>query len=251
MISYPNVKLNLGLNILRKRPDGYHDLETLFIPYFGISDKLEITEDKEDSIFVENSTWDPHSDLCWKALSLLRENCVFPRVRINLHKYAPVGAGLGSGSSDCVFTMRMLNEMFSLGLSDSDLVALASKLGSDCPFFVYNKAMFGEGRGEVLTPHDIDLSGYDIKVSVPQDITVSTREAYSGIHPHLPEISLREVLSRPIGEWKNLLINDFEESVFSLHPGIASLKQQFYNQGAIYSSMSGSGSSVFGIFPKE
>lgn len=248
MISYPNVKLNLGLNVLRKRPDGYHDLETLFVPYYGITDVLEIREAPEDGIVVEGGTWDPHTDLCWKALQMLREDYDFPAVSILLTKRAPVGAGLGSGSSDCVFTLKMLGEMFSLDLSEADLLRYSARLGSDCPFFVYNKPMIGEGRGEILSPFCLDLSSYEIRVEVPAGVSVSTREAYSGIVPGLPAVPLREALSRPVGEWKDVLVNDFERSVFDVHPEIEALKNRFYAEGAVYSSMSGSGSSVFALF---
>lgn len=250
MISYPNVKLNLGLNVLRKRPDGYHDLETLFVPYHGITDILEISEASEDGIEVEGGTWEPETDLCWKALGLLRKDFSFPHVKIRLVKRAPVGAGLGSGSSDCVFTMKMLDEMFSLGMTETMLHSFASMLGSDCPFFVYDTPMIGEGRGEVLTPFDIDLSGYDIRVEVPAGVSVSTREAYAGISPRVPELGLREVLKRPVESWKSLLVNDFEKSVFAAHPEIEALKRKFYDEGAVYAAMSGSGSSVFGLFEK-
>lgn len=251
MISYPNVKLNLGLNVLRKRPDGYHDLETLFVPYGGFTDVLEIREASVDSISVEGGTWDPHSDLCWKALAMLRGDCDFPAVSISLTKRAPVGAGLGSGSSDCVFTMKMLNEMYSLGLSDADLLRYSARLGSDCPFFVFNRPMIGEGRGELLTPFDVDLSGYDIKVEVPPGVSVSTREAYGGIVPCMPAVTLREALSGPVETWRDALVNDFERSVFPVHPEIAAMKERFYAEGAVYASMSGSGSSVFALFAKK
>lgn len=250
MISYPNVKLNLGLNVLRKRPDGYHDLETLFVPFPGITDVLEIRLASEDSISVEGGNWDPHTDLCWKALGMLREDHDFPAVSILLTKRAPVGAGLGSGSSDCVFTMKMIDEMFSLGLSDDDFLGYASRLGSDCPFFVYNRPMIGEGRGEVLSPFDLDLSPYDIRVEVPAGVAVSTREAYAGIVPALPALPLREALSRSVGQWKDVLVNDFEKSVFAAHPEIAVLKDRFYDEGAVYAAMSGSGSAVFALFKK-
>ena len=250
MISYPNVKLNLGLNVLRKRPDGYHDLETLFVPYFGIRDVLEITESSADSIRIFGGDWPAEKDLCWKALQMLRSDFAFPSVSIRLEKRAPVGAGLGSGSSDCVFTLKMLNEMFALGLSETVLSEYAARLGSDCPFFVFNRPMIGEGRGELLSEFDINLSSYDIRVEVPSGVAVSTREAYAGIVPGLPATPLREVLLKPVDEWKGVLVNDFEKSVFVSHPEIASLKERFYSEGAVYASMSGSGSSVFGMFKK-
>lgn len=298
MISYPNVKLNLGLNVLRKRPDGFHDLETLFIPYYGYSDILEIVPDAAlsssgdaagqgpsaakkrgnasespcpaagnrrtgtegscpaaDSIEIKGGTWDPQTDLCWRALQLLKQDFDISPVHISLTKRSPVGAGLGSGSSDAAFTLKMLNSMFSLGLSDESLAEYAARLGSDCAFFIYNRPMLGEGRGEILTPYDLDLAGYGIKVEIPEGVSVSTREAYSGIRPRNPDtssgdISLREALSLPVEEWRGRLVNDFETTVFALHPEIKALKDAMYDRGAVYAAMSGSGSSVFGIFKK-
>lgn len=284
MKSYPNVKLNLGLNVLRKRPDGFHDLETLFIPYHGFSDILEIVPDAafssfddvagqepsvakkrgdategscpaKDSIEIKGGTWDPQTDLCWRALQILKQDFDIPPVQIILTKRSPVGAGLGSGSSDAAFTLKMLNSMFSLGLGDESLAEYAARLGSDCAFFIYNRPMIGEGRGEILTPYDLDLGGYEIKVEVPEGVSVSTREAYSGIRPRNPDtssenISLREALSLPVGEWRGNLVNDFETTVFALHPEIEALKGAMYDRGAVYAAMSGSGSSVFGIFRK-
>ena len=275
MISYPNVKLNLGLHVIRKRPDGFHDLETLFVPYFPITDILEITaEGRSDcsegaalpnisaategqsaghdgsTIEIIGGGWDPQTDLCWRALQLLKADFDIPEVHIKLTKRAPVGAGLGSGSSDAAFTLRMLNTMFGLGLDDSALAACAARLGSDCAFFIYNRPMIGEGRGEMLSPYDIDLSAYDIRVEIPQGVAVSTKEAYSGIKPHLPENDLRMVLSTPPEQWSGKLVNDFETTVFAVHPEIAALKRRLYDEGAVYAAMSGSGSAVFGIFEK-
>ena len=255
MISYPNVKLNLGLHVLRKRPDGYHDLETLFVPYMGISDVLELNEAPEDTIDIQGGTWDIYTDLCWRALGLIKADFDIPPVRIDLLKRAPVGAGLGSGSSDAAFTLKMLNSMFSLGLSDEALAGYAARIGSDCAFFIYNTPMLGEGRGEVLAPFDIDLSAYDLRVEIPAGVSVSTREAYSGIVPRdkcglAGGPSLREILGLPVEQWKDALVNDFEKTVFSVHPEIEALKESFYDRGAVYAAMSGSGSSVFGIFRK-
>lgn len=251
MILYPNVKLNLGLHVLRRRPDGFHDLETLFVPYFPITDILEISESAEASdIEIIGGDWDPQTDLCWRALQLIKDDFDIPEVHIRLTKRAPVGAGLGSGSSDAAFTLKMLNEMFSLGLDDKALADYAARLGSDCAFFVYNRPMTGEGRGEILEAYDIDLSAYEIKVEIPEGVAVSTREAYGGIVPREPETGLREVLARPVTEWKDCLVNDFETTVFAKHPEIADLKQSFYERGAVYAAMSGSGSAVFGIFEK-
>lgn len=252
MKTCPDVKINLGLHILRRREDGFHDLETLFLPYGGISDGLEIVEAEEFAFRPSaNVTWD--NDLTVRAYNLLKADFDLPPVEIRLDKKSPVGAGLGSGSSDAAFTLCMLNDMFRLGLDDAALAGYAARLGSDCAFFVYNRPMFGEGRGEILAPYEIDLSGYEIRVEIPQGVSVSTKEAYSKVVPRnlLPEqMSLREALSRPVEEWKDCLVNDFEPSVFALYPQIEALKNSMYERGAVYASMSGSGSSVFGIFRK-
>jgi 4-diphosphocytidyl-2-C-methyl-D-erythritol kinase len=182
-----------------------------------------------------------------------------PPVKIRLVKNSPVGAGLGGGSADGAFALRALSDMFSLDLLDSDLASLAARLGSDCPFFIYNRPMFATGRGEVLEPFDIDLSGFRIEVAVPEGVAVSTREAYAGLDAELPAqggtplggstFPLCEVLGRPVSEWRKLLTNDFERSVFPLHPEIAGLKNDFYAKGATYAAMTGSGSAVFALFP--
>lgn len=255
MITYPNVKINLGLHVLRKRADGFHDLETLFIPYFGMSDVLEIVEVPQASIELVGGSWNPESDLSWKAYQMLREEFDLPGVKIRLTKRNPVGAGLGGGSADAAFTLRMLSDMFSLNLADEALAAYAARLGSDCAFFIYNTPMLGEGRGEVLTPFPLDLGSYVLRVEIPQGSSVSTREAYSGVKPRFaPGTSgpgdLREILSLPVEQWKGALVNDFEASVFPLHPEIAALKEKMYADGAVYAAMSGSGSAVFGLFNK-
>lgn len=252
MTVYPDVKINLGLNVLRRRPDGYHDLETLFLPFRGMGDRIDIEESDETSIEVVGGDWEPQTDLSWKACRLLSDEFGLPPVRVVLHKHAPVGAGLGGGSADAAFTLKALNEMFSLGLGAAALAARAARLGSDCPFFIYDRPMFGEGRGEVLTPYEISLSDYEIRVEVPEGVSVSTREAYSGLvlDSASERPPLREVLSRPVEEWREALTNDFEPSVFAAHPEIAALKARFYSDGAAYASMSGSGSAVFGLFRK-
>ena len=287
MITHPNVKINLGLNVLRKRGDGFHDLETLFVPYFGISDTLEIvagddysrtsaalfarygngqaggcdapmlvqgiSEDGKLMITIaraEGVDWDPLKDLTAKAYMMLAEDHQLPPVKIYLEKTSPVGAGLGGGSSDAAFALKMLDELFSLNLTEEQLAGYASRLGSDCAFFVYNRPMIGEGRGEILTEYPLDLSAYDMKVLTPEGISVSTKDAYSGIRPHLPEIPLREVLSRPVVEWDGALVNDFEETVFAKYPELAAIKRSLYDSGAVYASMSGSGSALFALYQK-
>lgn len=302
MITNPNVKINLGLNVLRKREDGFHELDTLFVPYFGISDTLEIVvgddysrtsaalfakygpdqlapsqaSAKPEGVFgVERSEndapklvqgisddgklmitiareegvdWDPLKDLCAKAYMILSRDFELPPVKIFLEKTSPVGAGLGGGSSDAAFALKMLNELCSLNLTQEQLAAYAAELGSDCAFFIYNRPMRGQGRGEILTPYDLDLSSYDIQVITPAGIAVSTKDAYGGIRPHLPELPLIEVLEKPIEEWDGLLVNDFEETVFAKYPELAAIKRSLYDCGAVYASMSGSGSALFAIY---
>lgn len=275
MIAYPNVKINLGLNVLNRRADGFHELETLFVPYFGFGDVLEIvTGDdwsrtlaglRERYAVLEQAVspdgkimitiaradgvdWDPLEDLTVRACRLLGADFNLPPLKIFLEKKAPVGAGLGGGSADGAFALRMVSELAGLGLDDAALAAYAARLGSDCPFFIYNKPMFGSGRGEVLEPFDLDLSGYRLEVAVPPDIAVRTAEAYRGIVPALPKKPLREVLRQDISTWKEDLVNDFEATVFAAHPALAGYKQDLYERGAVYAAMSGSGSALFGIF---
>ena len=279
MIVNPNVKINLGLNILRKREDGFHDLETLFVPYFGITDTLEIiagddysrtsaaifgkyapemiaqgiSEDGSLMITIaraEGVDWDPLKDLTAKAYYVLAEDFKLPPVKIFLQKTSPVGAGLGGGSADAAFALKMLNELCQLGLSDQQLAGYASRLGSDCPLFIYNRPMIGEGRGEILTEYPLDLSAYDLQVLTPEGVSVSTKDAYAGIRPHLPEVSLRDALARPVEEWADVLFNDFEETVFAKYPELAAIKRSLYDSGAVYASMSGSGSALFALYRK-
>lgn len=302
MITNPNVKINLGLNVLRRREDGFHDLETLFVPYTGISDTLEIiagddysrtsaslfakyasqvpssqgslkpegvfgvetpevtapklvqsmTEDGRVMITIaraEGVDWDPLKDLTVKAYQILAEDFKLPPVKIFLEKTSPVGAGLGGGSADAAFALKMLDEMFALGLSEETLAGYAARLGSDCAFFIYNRPMIGEGRGEILSEYLLDIP-YDIQVITPAGIAVSTKDAYSGIRPHEPEVPLREALSRPAEEWDGILVNDFEETVFAKYPELAAIKQSLYDCGAVYASMSGSGSALFALYEK-
>ena len=280
MITNPNVKINLGLNVLRKREDGFHDLETLFVPYFGISDTLEIivgddfsrtsaalfgkyapemiaqgmSEDGKLMITIaraEGVDWDPLKDLTAKAYHILAEDFQLPPVKIFLEKTSPVGAGLGGGSADAAFALKMLNELFGLQLSEDQLAAYASRLGSDCAFFIYNRPMIGEGRGEILTDHPLDIQAYDLQVLTPEGVAVSTKDAYGGIKPHLPEVPLKEALSRPVEQWDGLLVNDFEETVFAKYPELAAIKRSLYDSGAVYASMSGSGSALFALYSRE
>ena len=279
MIAYPNVKLNLGLRVLRRRADGYHDLDTLFIPCEAFHDTLEvitgddwsrtsahiqetytggqvaqgISPDGKLMVTIarkEGVDWEPLKDLTARAYALLGERFDLPPMKVFLEKTSPVGAGLGGGSADAAFALRMMAELAGLDLSDGELAGLAARLGSDCAFFIYNRPMLGSGRGEILEPFDVDLSSYRIEVTVPDGIAVSTADAYRGIVPGVPELSLREVLARPIEEWKDLLVNDFEATVFDRHPRLREIKQSFYEAGAVYAAMSGSGSAMFAFLKK-
>jgi 4-diphosphocytidyl-2-C-methyl-D-erythritol kinase len=334
MIVKTNVKLNLGLSVLRKRPDGFHDIETLFVPCFDFGDTLEIikgddysrtsaslfarygepemiptrdaglqgdlsgeagekdeyvpqlvqgiSEDGKLMITIaraEGVDWNPLKDLCAKAYYALAQDFDLPPVKIFLEKTAPVGAGLGGGSADAAFTLKALNELCGLDIPEQRLSEYAASLGSDCAFFVHNRPMIGSGRGEVLEPYDVDLSDYEIKVLVPEGVAVSTAEAYKGIVPReaaagntagndcgtedikgngtaalsgtgCGQESLKEILAKPAEQWKGLLGNDFETTVFKNHPELAAIKQSLYDSGAVYASMSGSGSALFAIYKK-
>lgn len=310
MITNPPVKINLGLNVLRKRPDGFHDLETLFYPCLQIHDTLEIIQGDDysrtsarlcalygdrsmisdmscrasDSIDEESDEiptlsqgisgdgklmitvarkegvdWPVLKDLCAKAYQMLDADFGLPPVKIYLEKTSPVGAGLGGGSADAAYTLKMLAGMFGLDVDEQKLRDYAARLGSDCAFFVSDSPMLGEGRGEILTPYDLNINivedessarpgDYLLKIIVPEEIHVSTAEAYKGIVPSVPEHSLKDVLAKPVEEWKDLLINDFERTVFVAHPEIEAIKRSLYDSGAEYASMSGSGSALFALY---
>ncbi|MDR0725819.1 MAG: 4-(cytidine 5'-diphospho)-2-C-methyl-D-erythritol kinase [Prevotellaceae bacterium] len=250
MISFPCAKINLGLNVISKRDDGYHNIETVFFPVTGLTDVLEIVESDRFSftqtgIHIDSPTED---NLCVKAFRILEKDYSLPPVSIYLHKVIPPGAGLGGGSSDAAFTLTALNKIFGLGISHERLKSYAAMLGSDCAFFIDNIPSKASGRGELLEPVEIDISGLYIKIVTP-DIHVSTKEAYTNITPHIPEISITEIIKLPVEQWKDKLHNDFEKSIFPLHPTIAEIKEKMYEQGAVYSSMSGSGAAVFGLLP--
>lgn len=260
MIAFPNIKINLGLSITEKRPDGYHNLETVFYPV-ALEDALEIRTLTEASLpeadkkitlhqYGMEIAGNPEDNLVAKAYSLLDKEFHLPPVEIHLYKHIPSGAGLGGGSSDAAFMLKLLNGHFHLNLSEEQLEIYAATLGADCAFFIKNKPIFAEGIGNIFSPIELSLSGYQIMIVKP-DVFVSTREAFSNIRPHYPEHPVKEVIKRPVHEWKETLINDFEASVFPQHPVIGEIKQELYSQGAIYASMSGSGSSVFGLFAPD
>ena len=303
MILHPGIKVNLGLDILRKRPDGYHDIETLFVPCDDFHDTLEVVPADDPSLLAfellkeaegdkqmqqanaadgqasfrgdgqtvpslrqeiaadakvmmtvyrkEGVHWNPLKDLCVKAYRLLEADFKLPAVKIVLKKGSPVGAGLGGGSADAACTLQALNALFALGLNDADLAAYAARLGSDCAFFIYHRPMFGSGRGEILKdfPMGDFFDRYALRVYIPEGISVSTAQAYAGVTPSLPDTLLAERLAEPVERWKDCITNAFEPGIVALHPALADLKARIYADGALYASMSGSGSAFFGIFP--
>lgn len=254
MICFPNAKINIGLNIVARREDGYHNLETIFYPV-PITDSLEIVtapEGEATSFHNYGIEVDGASDnnLVMKAYRLLSAHYDLPELKIFLRKNIPFGAGLGGGSADAAFMIKLLNDQFSLELSEEQMERYAAKLGADAPFFIRNKPVFATGIGDEFHEISFSLKGYFI-VLIKPDVAVSTPEAYSLVKPRQPEISLTEIIRRPIEEWKELLRNDFEESVFLRKPVIGGIKQSLYDMGAVYASMSGSGSSVFGIFKEQ
>jgi 4-diphosphocytidyl-2-C-methyl-D-erythritol kinase len=251
MIVYPNAKINIGLNILKKRPDNYHNIESIFYP-IGICDILEVIPSKSNSFTqtgIDTGT-NNADNLATKAYRLLNDIYTLPPAAIHLHKQIPIGAGLGGGSSDGAFTLMLLNELYSLGLSPSQLMNHAASLGSDCPFFILNQPALATGRGEVLNPVELSLKSYWLILVKPEDF-VSTSEAYSSVIPGKPKYNLQDALKKNPEEWKNTIKNQFEESIFPNHPKIKSIKNQLYNSGAVYASMSGSGSSVLGLFSSD
>lgn len=251
MLSFPNAKINLGLCVLSKRADGYHNLETVMYPV-NIKDALEITDADATSLEIlgDSIPGVTSDNLCLKAFNLLAEAYKLPPQKITLLKKIPIGAGLGGGSSDASAVLNLVDAKFNLQLSVDQKIEYATKLGADCAFFIENKPVLATGIGNVLEAISLDLSAYHIVVVMP-DVHISTENAYKDIIPALPEISIKALIQKPVEEWISNLKNDFETSVFQRHPVVEELKQHLYNKGAIYASMSGSGASVFGIFPKE
>ena len=249
MIVYPNAKINLGLNILRKRKNGYHDISSVFYPVKECVDILEIV--KFDTFeFVNSGIKIPDGEnICEKAWKLLHKYYKIGNVKIHLHKQIPIGSGLGGGSSDASFTLKALNELFGLNLTNLQLEKYSVMLGADCPFFIDNRPKLVQGIGEKMINIDLDLSGFEIRLINPR-IHISTEEAYSRVIPQIPELNVNEIIELPINEWKNILKNDFEDSVFQQHSLLENIKNSLYKEGAIYASMSGSGSVVYGIFEK-
>jgi 4-diphosphocytidyl-2-C-methyl-D-erythritol kinase len=257
MITFPIAKINLGLNVVERRPDGYHNLETVFFPV-QLKDALEVTlmdeafpspydcDLKVTNIAVDG---DEQRNLVVRAYQLLKQDFPqLPRVHAHLYKAIPTQAGMGGGSSDCAAMLLLLNRMFDLQLTEQQLIGYAAKLGADCPIFILNRPAYAEGIGERLQPIELSLKGYYLAVVRP-DIPVPTKEAFSLIKPCKPRKNCRTIIEQPIETWRDELENDFEQSVFALHPEIGAINQQLYDMGALYAAMSGSGSAVFGIFP--
>lgn len=258
MKSFPNCKINLGLRVLRKRTDGYHDLSSIFLPV-PLCDELEIEPMAEEGCHFTQSgiaiDCAPELNICFRAYQLLKEHYPqLPGVRMHLVKNIPFGAGLGGGSSDAAFALKMLNQLFSLGLNQGQLCSYAASLGADCAFFIPNQPALAQGIGDQLTPLDFNpIEGFSLLLAKPSD-SVSTREAYSGITLH-PEAaqgpSLVQLVRQPVQQWQATVVNDFEQTVFPLHPAIAELKKLCLSHGALYASMSGSGATVFALFPQH
>jgi 4-diphosphocytidyl-2-C-methyl-D-erythritol kinase len=251
MITFPNAKINIGLNITEKRSDGYHNLETIFYP-IEVCDTLEFVESDETKFTYSGLKIDGEADnnLIMKAYRLLREEFDLPALHVHLHKAIPMGAGLGGGSADAAFMLKMINYEFALGLTSAKLQEKAAKLGADCAFFIENSPTLAKGIGNIFEPTYVNLSGYHI-VLVKPEVHVSTAEAYGGCKPQRWETPLEEAIKRPIAEWKECVFNDFEKTVFTAHPELANIKEMLYKKGAIYAVMSGSGSTIYGIFEKE
>lgn len=252
MITFPNAKINIGLQVTERRPDGYHNLDTVFYP-IPLHDALEV-------IVAEGADYDcrlhlsgvdiagaPDTNLVVRAYRLLAADYPLPSVDIYLHKHIPTGAGLGGGSADASYMLRMLNEMFTLGISTERLEAYAAQLGADCPFFITCTPVYATGIGNEFHPITLDLSGLHIVIVKPE-VFVSTKEAYSMVHPEKPAVTLDKKIAAPISEWRESISNDFEKGIFALHPELQGIKDKLYELGAVYAAMSGSGSALFGLF---
>lgn len=256
MLVFPNAKINIGLNIVEKRPDGFHNIQSVFYPV-GLSDALEMVRDSNASAGITFSSsgiavpGSAEENLCVKAYYLISRDYPLPAVKAHLHKTIPVGAGLGGGSSDAAFFIRLLNDHLELGLAWGELYHYAKQLGSDCSFFITNKPVMAEGKGDEYERIDLDLSGYHLVLAYP-NIHIGTAEAYAGVKPKEASYDLEAtVLNTPIEKWKDIVHNDFEDTVFIKYPEVRRVKERLYELGALYASMSGSGSSVYGIFREK
>ncbi|MEO6904588.1 MAG: 4-(cytidine 5'-diphospho)-2-C-methyl-D-erythritol kinase [Bacteroidia bacterium] len=254
MISFPNAKINIGLTIIEKRSDHFHNIQSVFYPV-GLCDALEIIENKESTkeriVITLSGIEVPgaiNDNLCYKAYYLIANEYALPNVKVHLHKHIPIGAGLGGGSADAAFFIKLLNETFELGISWGEMHHYARQLGSDCSFFITNKPVFAENKGDEYESITLNLSNYYIALVCPS-IHINTAKAYTGVAPAIPVRTLEDdILNLPIEEWKQLIHNDFESSIFLQYPPLKNIKEKLYAEGAVYASMSGSGSTVYGIF---
>ncbi|MEJ6735929.1 MAG: 4-(cytidine 5'-diphospho)-2-C-methyl-D-erythritol kinase [Flavobacteriales bacterium] len=252
MLVFPNAKINIGLCVVEKRADGFHNIESIFYPVFDLFDVLEVVESKELS-FTSSGIEIPGSstsNLCVQAFQLVKSDFDIPFVTIHLHKVIPIGAGLGGGSADAAFMLKALNELFKLNLTVDQLINYARELGSDCAFFIENKPVYAFNKGDEFENIELDLTPYQLKIEYP-NIHIGTKEAYSGIVPLSSKQCLKDIISKPIEEWKSFIENDFEKSVFPSHPSIENVKKKMYADGAVFASMTGSGSAVFGLFENK
>jgi 4-diphosphocytidyl-2-C-methyl-D-erythritol kinase len=248
MVVFPNCKINIGLNITHRRMDGFHNIETVFYPV-PWTDILEIIPSQQESFNFEGIKIDCElkNNLCYKAWQLLKNDFHLPPIKLFLYKNIPSGAGLGGGSSDAAFTLKTLNKLFSLHLHDDVLMQYASKLGSDCAFFIKNQTVYATGKGDIFSEVPLNLSGYYILIVKPQ-IHMATSEAYRMVSPRIPENSLHQLIHLPLAEWKSNINNDFEGPVFKMYPELKTIKDTLYSLGAVYAAMSGSGSAIYGLF---
>lgn len=254
MIVFPNAKINLGLHVTGRRPDGYHNIETVMVPV-ALTDLLEIIPCEVDEMpeFVESGILSgvaPERNLCLMAVRKIEESVKIPPLKIALHKQIPNGAGLGGGSADAVFTLVLLNHLFECGLSRAHLVTIASEIGSDCPFFIYNKPMLASGRGEILEEISMNHGTYHISIVKPP-FSCDTKSAYQSVEIRNHSASVRDLVRRPVSEWRHQLHNVFENIQDDHHKIIREIKQKVYESGAVYASMTGSGSAVYGLFEEK
>ena len=249
MIVYPNAKINIGLNVLEERADGYHEISSVFYPVKELVDILEIIPGEDFSFSSSGIAIPGNSNICTKAYDLLKADFGIENVQIHLHKQIPIGAGLGGGSADGTFTLKALNELFDLKLSNTELEKYALQLGADCPFFIENTQKYVTGKGEKMNEIDLDLSAYELKFIFPE-LHISTAEAYGGVILKQAETNLLDLMSKPIENWKGEVKNDFEISAFEKYPELEKMKEKLYADGAIYASMTGSGSVIYGVVLK-
>ncbi len=253
MVIFPNAKINLGLSVLSKRGDGFHQIESAMVPV-PINDALEliVATDRNFGLTVSGIEINghPENNLCVKAWKLLQPAYNLPGIKMHLHKVIPMGAGLGGGSADGAFTIKLINQVFDLGLSPGVMESYARQIGSDCPFFIKNQPALAFDKGDQLKQIEIDLSGHFL-VLVKPDVHISTAEAYAGISPKIPDMPVNKIIQLPVEEWKRLLKNDIETNIFKIHPVLSEIKDKLYHSGAIYASMSGSGSAMFALFKTE